>query len=253
MNRIVVRHIEDKKEKSTITKISTLQRTVVVVVAVIFTFLLFKYAKEVVNRNELNVDDRIRPITKTLVFGLSIEPGFIGNELFDFPAVGCYSLIALIWRHIMKDDNITLSENLVELTSEEKRSIEMALGKLKYILLDNPKEGFMRWIKSEDFKIYKKEYEDDVLEDFWAFHFLDMNVIFIGVSIISFIFWATYIFCNMLFLIIVTMVEFVINLRAVILKKEERVEDEEEKEIYENIKEKIRRIIYDGEEARGLR
>lgn len=57
----------------------------------------------------------------------------------------------------------------------------------------------------------------------------------------------------MLFLIIVTMVEFVINLRAVILKKEERVEDEEEKEIYENIKEKIRRIIYDGEEARGLR
>lgn len=101
-----------------------------VVVAVIFTFLLFKYAKEVVNRNELNVDDRIRPITKTLVFGLSIEPGFIGNELFDFPAVGCYSLIALIWRHIMKDDNITLSENLVELTSEEKRSIEMALGKL---------------------------------------------------------------------------------------------------------------------------
>lgn len=80
-----------------------------------------------------------------------------------------------------------------------------------------------------------------------------MNVIFIGVSIISFIFWATYIFCNMLFLIIVTMVEFVINLRAVILKKEERVEDEEEKEIYENIKEEIRRIIYDGEEARGLR
>lgn len=151
MNRIVVRHIEDKKEKSTITKISTLQRTVVVVVAVIFTFLLFKYAKEVVNRNELNVDDRIRPITKTLVFGLSIEPGFIGNELFDFPAVGCYSLIALIWRHIMEDDNITLSENLVELTSEEKRSIEMALGKLKYILLDNPKEGFMSMDKIRGF------------------------------------------------------------------------------------------------------
>lgn len=64
MNRIVVRDIEDKKGKSTITKISTLQKAVVLVVAVIFTFLLFKYAKEVVNRNELNVDDRIRPITK---------------------------------------------------------------------------------------------------------------------------------------------------------------------------------------------
>lgn len=46
----------------------------------------------------------------------------------------------------------------------------------------------MRWIKSENIKMNRKEYKYDILEDFWAFHFLDMNVIFIGVSIISFIF-----------------------------------------------------------------
>lgn len=57
----------------------------------------------------------------------------------------------------------------------------------------------------------------------------------------------------MLFLIIVTMVEFVINLWVVILKKEEGVEDEEEREIYEMIKEEVRKIIYDGKEARNLR
>lgn len=162
-------------------------------------------------------------------------------------------MIAFIWRHVTEDDKITLSENLIELTSKEKQAIEMMLKKLNYILLENPKEAFMRWIKSENIKMNRKEYKYDILEDFWAFHFLDMNVIFIGVSIISFIFWTTYAFCNMLFLIIVTMVEFVINLWVVILKKEEGVEDEEEREIYEMIKEEVRKIIYDGKEARNLR
>lgn len=129
----------------------------------------------------------------------------------------------------------------------------MMLKKFNYILLENLKEVFMRWIKLENIKMNRKEYKYDILEDFWVFYFLDMNVIFIGVSIISFIFWIIYVFCNMLFLIIVIMVEFVINLWVVILKKEEGVEDEEEREIYEMIKEEVRKIIYDGKEVRNLR
>lgn len=90
------------------------------VVVVIFIFLLFKYVKEVVNRNELNVDDRIRLIIKILVFGLLIESGFIGNEFFDFFIVGCYSLIVFIWRYVMEDDKIIFLENLIELILKEK-------------------------------------------------------------------------------------------------------------------------------------
>ncbi|ACM59180.1 hypothetical protein B0S90_0274 [Caldicellulosiruptor bescii] len=232
-------------------------KVLIVVVTIIIAFLLINYATDWVNRIGLDVDEKTRSFINTLAFSLSLDilsPCSIDDTILGYPiteAIFTPIIYMVTW---FKGD----SKEKIEYFSRNKSVIELLLSKLQYVLMDNsPEENFMNWVKSKDIDLKKYE-KEDILTFYWAFHFLDVNVIvviFSTVVLIGCIGAPVSVLVFTLIFSISTLIEDIRDLvfkrREAILRGEEGIEDEDERKIYEKIKEEIKIAIYKEEEARN--
>lgn len=118
-------------------------------------------------------------------------------------------------------------------------------------------ENFMNWVKLKDIDLKKYE-KEDILMFYWVFYFLDVNVIVVIFSIVVLIGCIgvlvsvlVFILIFSIFMLIEDIRDLVFKRREVILRGEEGIEDEDERKIYEKIKEEIKIVIYKEEEVRN--